>query len=884
MIGYGLHRSIVVLEESQPRSKPAAQAAVSARHSLRWRLPILIACLIAFILATFLYAAYRSVKATLVQTASERAQSAADQVASMLDGQRSIDQSRQLGRDADFRRFLKTRTDDAREAARARMKAIAGMSLRRVERWDAAGSRLLEVSVPEAAGAGKTPRELPPGSAPSAAGIGPLQESDGIVFNGVITEIRDEDLVAGQASGLLGYLRVRSTFRESPPGIFGRLVGHSAVVKVGNRSGGVWTDLSRVVPPPPVDVGRPGVGQYRAPDGEMRLGAVAPVNLTPWAVWVEFRLPTIIAPARLFLNAMAGVGLIFVAVAAVLATALASRITRPLAEVSTAAAALAQGDYSRRVGAERADEIGQLGRTFNAMAADIQSTADALRRSEDSYHQLFASNPHPMWVFDVETLRFLDVNEMAIAKYGYSRDEFLAMTIKDIRPAGDVPALLETVAAFKGGPELSGIWRHQKKDGSVIAVDVSSQELVLEGRRARAVLAHDITERLQAKQALLEREALFRGMAETMPHVVWTARPDGGFEYYNHRWFDYTGLRSEDSQGLGWQSALHPDDRQAALSGWSQAVQSGATYEVSYRIQRAADGAYRWHIGRAAPLRNEAGEIVMWVGTMTDVDDRIRHREALKTLNAELEQRVATRTSELEAANRELESFSYSVSHDLRAPLRHVQAYVEMLVAETDGQLSEKGRHYARTIGDATVEMGELIDDLLAFSRIARVQMSEGRVSLDSLVQNTIRGLEIATRDRHIIWNIGSLPAVVGDPSMLKQVYANLIGNAVKYTRHREPSEIEIGCAGEHDGQRVLFVRDNGAGFDMRYVDKLFGVFQRLHRSDEFEGTGIGLALVRRIILRHGGRTWAEGKVNEGATIYFTLKEAAPDHHASEER
>lgn len=261
----------------------------------------------------------------------------------------------------------------------------------------------------------------------------------------------------------------------------------------------------------------------------------------------------------------------------------------------------------------------------------------------------------------------------------------------------------------------------------------------------------------------------------------------------------------------------------------------------------------------------------MWVGTSTDVDDQRRDQEALGLLNAELEQRVLARTSELQAANQELEAFSYSVSHDLRAPLRHVQGYVEMLAALVDGQLPEKGQRYLKTITDATVEMGDLIDDLLAFSRIGRVQMSQGQLSLQSLVRSTIDGLEMTIGKREIVWRIADLPDVIGDPSMLKQVYVNLIGNAVKYSRKRDPAVIEVGYAGGQDGHHVLFVRDNGAGFDMKYVHKLFGVFQRLHRADEFEGTGIGLATTRRIVVRHGGSTWAEGKLGEGATIYFTL-------------
>jgi len=283
-----------------------------------------------------------------------------------------------------------------------------------------------------------------------------------------------------------------------------------------------------------------------------------------------------------------------------------------------------------------------------------------------------------------------------------------------------------------------------------------------------------------------------------------------------------------------------------------------------------------------------------------DISDRKRAEEEIRKLNAELEQRVYDRTAQLETANKELEAFSYSVSHDLRAPLRHVQGYVDMLGREAQGQLSDNGRRYMKTIADASQEMGALIDDLLAFSRMGRAEMIETRVNLDALVRDTLRDLGPATRERNIVWKIPPLPDVQADPAMLKLALANLLGNAVKFTRPRDPAMIEVGVT-EYGSNGVLgtaqdaaavssqnsntpilqhsiafFVRDNGVGFDPQYVHKLFGVFQRLHRADEFEGTGIGLANVRRVITRHGGRVWAEGKVNEGATFYFTLPLPGP--------
>ena len=244
--------------------------------------------------------------------------------------------------------------------------------------------------------------------------------------------------------------------------------------------------------------------------------------------------------------------------------------------------------------------------------------------------------------------------------------------------------------------------------------------------------------------------------------------------------------------------------------------------------------------------------------------------QQLRQSFATLEERVANRTVELEAANEELEAFAYSVSHDLRAPLRHIDGFLELLRKRNSDSLDERSQHYMDTISDSAKHMGQLIDDLLDFSRMGRNELSKTSVDFNILVQEILQEFQLETENRSIHWKFTSLPTVNGDRAMLRLALTNLLANALKFTRGRSPTQIEIGCT-IRERETIIFIRDNGVGFDMAYADKLFGVFQRLHRVEEFEGTGIGLANVRRIISRHGGKVWAEGEIDQGATFYISL-------------
>jgi len=279
-----------------------------------------------------------------------------------------------------------------------------------------------------------------------------------------------------------------------------------------------------------------------------------------------------------------------------------------------------------------------------------------------------------------------------------------------------------------------------------------------------------------------------------------------------------------------------------------------------------ADGTQVVVASRWSLRRDEQDRAVAILETNNDITERKRREQEIQSLNQEL----AKRSTELESINRELEAFAYSISHDLRAPLRHMAGFTELLQKKASSVLDDKSNRYIAMILDSAKRMGNLIDDLLAFSRIGRTETQKSPVSLAQLVREALVEVRQDAEGRDIAWKIGALPDFYGDRSMLRLVLVNLISNAIKFTRTRPQAQIEIGCAAGNAEDLVVFVRDNGVGFDMRYVNKLFGVFQRLHHSDAFEGTGIGLATVQRIIHRHGGRVWAEGVVDTGATFYFS--------------
>ncbi|MBE9037946.1 ATP-binding protein [aff. Roholtiella sp. LEGE 12411] len=383
-------------------------------------------------------------------------------------------------------------------------------------------------------------------------------------------------------------------------------------------------------------------------------------------------------------------------------------------------------------------------------------------------------------------------------------------------------------------------------------------------------LVADISDRKQAEAALRESEARFRQMTDTAPVLVWMSGTDKLCNYFNQSWLNFSGRTLEQEMGNGWAESVHPDDLQRCLDTYTNAFDARQHFEMEYRLRRF-DGEYRWLFDTGVPRFAPTGEFLGYIGSCVDISDRKQAEANIQQLNEILEQGIKERTTQLEVANQELESFSYSVSHDLRAPFRHIAGFVELLQKRLNStSLDETSQRYLRIIAQTAKEAGILIDELLTFSRMGRTEMRSITLNMDQLVREVKRDLVTETIGRTIEWHIAPLPEVQGDPSMLRLVLCNLIGNAIKYTLTRTLAEITIGSI-NHENEVIFFVQDNGVGFNMQYVHKLFGVFQRLHSDPEFEGTGVGLANVQRIIHRHNGRVWAESVVDNGATFYFSL-------------
>ena len=474
-------------------------------------------------------------------------------------------------------------------------------------------------------------------------------------------------------------------------------------------------------------------------------------------------------------------------------------------------------------------------------------------------------------LIDRASLSYIDVNQTFCDLLGYHRDELLGMTPMDVFSAEQ--ATLErdydAIIADQDCPasKVEGHYRH--KDGRPVPIETRRRALRTKNGWIIVANARDITERKAAERALRDSEQRFRTLTELFASYFWELDTDLRFTMVQGLGLRELGLQASDFLG---RTAHEVSDRwellRPSLAEFAAIRERRESYRDVLSRYRMLDGSYRYMSVWGQPRLAEDGRFLGYRGVTQDVTERVTLEQEVRQLNAKLEQRVAERTLELEQSNQELESFSYSAAHDLRAPVRAIAAFSAAIRENFLRQLPEQAQGYLQRIERNAVQMGRLIDDLLELSRTGRTQIVRTTVDMRALAEGVVRELAPAGTQARI--EVGELPPAVGDVNLLRQVWRNLIGNAVKFSHKVPAPRVEIGYAQSAIGA-AYYVRDNGAGFDMTYVEKLFGVFQRLHTPAEFEGTGVGLAIVKRIVQRHGGQIAAESAPDSGATFRFSL-------------
>ncbi len=389
----------------------------------------------------------------------------------------------------------------------------------------------------------------------------------------------------------------------------------------------------------------------------------------------------------------------------------------------------------------------------------------------------------------------------------------------------------------------------------------------------------DINEQINIREALRESEAQLRQLSDFMPQIVWATQPDGYHDFYNQRWYDFTGLGFDETKGQGWTHVVHPGDVERTVAAWDQSLRTGELYEIEYRLRRW-DGAYRWLLVRAMPFRNDRGQIVRWLGTSTDIHDQ-------KNQEQKLEELVAERTEQLRRSNEDLQQFAHVASHDLKEPVRKIVTFSGRLKEEFGSLLPERGTTYLSKIEKGANRMYDMIDGVLLYSSMESMQQTMREVDLNEVIANICSDLEVVIALKKAVIEAVPLPTVAGVPVLVYQLFYNLINNSLKFGKPDVPPVIrlassEVGAEEMHELKlsaegRFVHIRmeDNGIGFAQDDSERIFQTFSRLNAKDKYEGTGLGLALCRKIVLRHCGRIWAEGEPGVGAVFHIVLPVSA---------
>ncbi|HWI59936.1 MAG TPA: PAS domain S-box protein, partial [Bacillota bacterium] len=508
-----------------------------------------------------------------------------------------------------------------------------------------------------------------------------------------------------------------------------------------------------------------------------------------------------------------------------------------------------------------------------------KAAEDALRKSEARLNGIISSAMDAIISINTEQ-RVVLFNAAAERMFATRTADALGKHITHFIPARFREAHVHQVESFGRSGVTSRSMGHlgalsaQRANGEEFPIEASISQIELEGEKLFTVILRDISARIRAEEALRASEQRFRQLADAMPQIVWAARPDGSLDYYNRKWYELTGGKPGENGDESWLPVLHPEERQRCLDVWYESVRTGQPYEIEYRFKFPGAGEYRWHLGRALPVRNEQGDIVRWFGTSTDIHELKRTEAALSEARNGLERTVAERTAQLVEANTNLQTFAYTAAHDLRSPLRAIKSFSSIAIEECAQQLSPDGRSYLERVLRSADQMERLLADLLEYSKLSQAEISLANIDLANAVSEALRLQEPEIRARNAEIQVAdAMPSVVGHPATVALIIANFISNALKFTAAEVQPRLRLWAEG--CGAFVRFsVEDNGIGIAPEDRGKLFGVFQRLHGKQAYPGTGLGLAIVRKGAERMGGRVGVESELGKGSRFWVELKGA----------
>ena len=528
-------------------------------------------------------------------------------------------------------------------------------------------------------------------------------------------------------------------------------------------------------------------------------------------------------------------------------------------------------DITERKRAEEAlrEAKGQLDLRVQERTAELTEAYQTLRRTGAYTRSLIEASLDPLVTIAPDGT-ITDVNAATEAATGRTRQELVGTDFSTYFTEPD-HALAGYQRVFQEGSVRDYPLEIRHRDGHTVPVLYNAALYRDEAGQVVGIFAaaRDITERKRAEEALRQSEQEFRSLAEAMPQIVWATRADGWNIYFNQQWVDYTGMTMEESHGHGWNTPFHPDDKKRAWDAWQHATKHNEPYSLECRLRRA-DGVYRWWLVRGSPMLGPDGEVLKWFGACTDIEDIKNAETALREAYETLEHRVAERTAELARSNEDLQQFAYVASHDLQEPLRMVTGFLKLLHDRYEPQLDGKAKEYIAFSIEGATRMSQLITDLLAYSRVGSHGNAQRPTEAGHALAGAMANLRGTIHEAGATVTQDELPTVQADPMQLMQLLQNLVGNAIKFRSPDRPCQVHV-SARRKGGQWVFSVRDNGIGIPAEHFDRIFVIFQRLHTRDKYPGTGIGLAICKKIVDRHGGKIWVESKLGEGSTFYFAL-------------